>query len=118
MFLQFLVVDEARFRDRLSASDMLQIRKVMEHVFEKILHPPPEENGQAPEAERSSLIPAIPSNIEEKIELYCQDQVRFVFFVSVKNFAFLWMNQGWILVPIAAVSFCKFSATNVIMLMR
>ncbi len=26
------------FRDRLSASDMLQVRKVMEHVYEKIIN--------------------------------------------------------------------------------
>uniref|UniRef100_A0A914W6J7 WD repeat-containing protein 48 homolog n=1 Tax=Plectus sambesii TaxID=2011161 RepID=A0A914W6J7_9BILA len=56
-------------KDRLSASDMLQVRKVMEHVFEKILNPQePTADGQSP------LPPPLPPVIEEKIELYCHDQ--------------------------------------------
>lgn len=57
----------------------------MEHVYEKILYPPPGENGMGyPEDPHSTqsqaqphvLPPPLPPNIEEKIELYCQDQVR------------------------------------------
>lgn len=58
------------FRDRLSASDMLIVRKVMEHVYEKILYPPPLES--ADDAVR--LPPPLPPRIEEKVELYCNDQ--------------------------------------------
>jgi len=71
-------------KDRLSASDMLQVRKVMEHVYEKILYPPPGENGmgypddphssQSQQQQHHILPPPLPPNIEEKIELYCQDQ--------------------------------------------
>jgi WD repeat-containing protein 48 len=56
------------YRDRLSATDMLQVRKVMEHVYEKILFP------IDPNAE-VQLPPPIPPNIEEKMELFCHDQV-------------------------------------------
>lgn len=63
-------------RDRLSASDMLQVRKVMEHIYEKILYPPPGENGQTPDETKPAVLPPpLPDKIEEKIELYCQDQV-------------------------------------------
>ncbi|KRX34806.1 WD repeat-containing protein 48, partial [Trichinella murrelli] len=70
-------------RDRLSASDMLQVRKVIEHVYEKILSTAVStENSMNANSEKSpgaqsqpSSTPAVlPSNLEEKIELYCQDQ--------------------------------------------
>lgn len=69
--------------DRLSATEMLQIRKVMEHVYEKILFPNNEnfENNNYV-SHSSSLLPSsalisqqIPNNIDEIIELYCNDQV-------------------------------------------
>lgn len=57
---------------------MLQIRKVMEHVFEKVLYPPPGENtGMNNDILHQPIPPPLPPNIEEKIELYCNDQVRF-----------------------------------------
>uniref|UniRef100_A0A915AQJ8 WD repeat-containing protein 48 homolog n=1 Tax=Parascaris univalens TaxID=6257 RepID=A0A915AQJ8_PARUN len=63
-------------KDRLSATEMLQVRKVMEHVYEKILNvvgePNFTENGGT--AATQMLPPSIPANIEERIELYCQDQ--------------------------------------------
>jgi len=55
---------------------MLQCRKVMEHVWEKILYPADNssnENGGGGGTTTSSL-PAMPENIEEKIELFCNDQ--------------------------------------------
>lgn len=65
-------------RDRLSASDMLQVRKVMEHVYEKIINLDNESqttsssNNEKPEQEKEDDIAAL---AEEKIELLCQDQV-------------------------------------------
>ncbi|KAI6183917.1 hypothetical protein M3Y97_00540000 [Aphelenchoides bicaudatus] len=70
-------------RDRLSATEMLHVRKVLEHIFEKILTP-----AELSEAEGSSTgtsvqtvsnsqffaSASIPVNIEDKIELYCNDQ--------------------------------------------
>lgn len=56
---------------------MLQVRKVMEHVYEKILNvvgePNFTENGG--NAATQMLPPSIPANIEERVELNCQDQV-------------------------------------------
>ncbi|KAI6197098.1 WD repeat-containing protein 48-like protein [Aphelenchoides besseyi] len=76
-------------RDRLSATEMLQVRKVMEHVYEKILTPAElseveansanhaanagTSNGQQP-TNSQFFAPAIPLNIEDKIELFCNDQ--------------------------------------------
>ncbi|KAF4024149.1 hypothetical protein G4228_016070 [Cervus hanglu yarkandensis] len=67
------------FRDRLSASDMLQVRKVMEHVYEKIINLDNESqttsssNNEKPgEQEKEEDIAVL---AEEKIELLCQDQV-------------------------------------------
>lgn len=66
-------------RDRLSASDMLQVRKVIEHVYEKIINLDSESQtgtlasekpSEAKEEEDVSIM------AEEKIELLCQDQVR------------------------------------------
>ncbi|CAK5086302.1 unnamed protein product [Meloidogyne enterolobii] len=62
-------------KDRLSATEMLQCRKVMEHVWEKILYPADNssnENGGG--GTTTSSLPAMPENIEEKIELFCNDQ--------------------------------------------
>lgn len=63
---------EPHFRDRLSATEMLQVRKVMEHVYEKILNPLESSENGVP----SRVFPAqLTGNIEEKVELYCNDQV-------------------------------------------
>ncbi|KAK1332580.1 hypothetical protein QTO34_007263 [Cnephaeus nilssonii] len=65
-------------KDRLSASDMLQVRKVMEHVYEKIINLDNESqttsssNNEKPgEQEKEEDIAVL---AEEKIELLCQDQ--------------------------------------------
>eukprot|EP00064_Thunnus_orientalis_P004799 superscaffoldBa00000448_g4811 len=67
------------FRDRLSASDMLQVRKVMEHVYEKIINLDNESqttsssaNDKPGEQEKEEDMAML---AEEKIELMCQDQV-------------------------------------------
>lgn len=68
------------FRDRLSASDMLQVRKVMEHVYEKIINLDTESqttsssaNEKPGEQEKEEDMAVM---AEEKIELMCLDQVR------------------------------------------
>ncbi|KAI6194520.1 WD repeat-containing protein 48-like protein [Aphelenchoides besseyi] len=76
-------------RDRLSATEMLQVRKVMEHVYEKILTPAELSEVEANSANHAAnagtsnvqqptnsqfFAPAIPLNIEDKIELFCNDQ--------------------------------------------
>lgn len=67
------------YRDRLSASDMLQVRKVMEHVYEKIINLDNESqttsstaNDKPGEQEKEEDMAML---AEEKIELMCQDQV-------------------------------------------
>ncbi|CAG9534022.1 unnamed protein product [Cercopithifilaria johnstoni] len=66
---------KATKKDRLSATEMLQVRKVMEHVYEKVLNVNDanySENGIPPAAQ---ILPSsLQANIEERIELYCQDQ--------------------------------------------
>uniref|UniRef100_A0A8C1T168 WD repeat-containing protein 48 n=1 Tax=Cyprinus carpio TaxID=7962 RepID=A0A8C1T168_CYPCA len=66
-------------KDRLSASDMLQVRKVMEHVYEKIINLDTESqttsssaNDKLGEQEKEEDVAVI---AEEKIELMCLDQV-------------------------------------------
>lgn len=60
------------FRERLSATEMLQVRKVMEHVFEKILNTAENPLADAPPVPQQMPIPA---NLEERLELFCNDQV-------------------------------------------
>ncbi|XP_016092336.1 WD repeat-containing protein 48-like [Sinocyclocheilus grahami] len=65
-------------KDRLSASDMLQVRKVMEHVYEKIINLDSESQTGASAAEKPSEQKEeedMAVLAEEKIELLCQDQV-------------------------------------------
>lgn len=65
-------------RDRLSATEMLQVRKVMEHVYEKILNVAETSYTESGSPSAAQLLPpSLPANIEERIELYCQDQVCF-----------------------------------------
>ncbi|KAK6035490.1 hypothetical protein COOONC_27004, partial [Cooperia oncophora] len=66
-------------KDRLSATEMLQVRKVMEHVYEKILNSPESAMGETP------MPVQIPTNIEQKMELYCNDQVGF-FYIAGRIF--------------------------------
>ncbi|VDM52743.1 unnamed protein product [Angiostrongylus costaricensis] len=55
-------------KERLSATEMLQVRKVMEHVYEKILNNPEMTMNEMP------ISVQIPTNIEQKMELYCNEQ--------------------------------------------
>ena len=76
-------------RDRLSASDMLQVRKVVEHVYEKVMGQGSDagsqtaggggagstanSTGDKSETEKEEDLSSI---AEEKVELLCNDQVR------------------------------------------
>lgn len=67
------------FRDRLSASDMIQVRKVIEHVYEKVMGQGSDTGSQTAnnstqdKGEESEDLAAI---AEEKVELLCNDQVN------------------------------------------
>uniref|UniRef100_A0A672STL1 WD repeat-containing protein 48 n=1 Tax=Sinocyclocheilus grahami TaxID=75366 RepID=A0A672STL1_SINGR len=85
-------------KDRLSASDMLQVRKVMEHVYEKIINLDTESqttsssvNDKPGEQEKEEDVAVI---AEEKIELLCLDQVLDpnIDLRTVKHF--IWKSGG------------------------
>ena len=69
-------------RDRLIANDFIQVRKVVEHVYEKVLGtnseavgaapPPPPAAGGAEAEERTE---GSSSLAEDRVELLCNDQV-------------------------------------------
>lgn len=62
-------------RDRLSASDMLQVRKVIEHVYEKGLGQGSETGSQSAGQDRTDDKDEDSTVAEEKVELLCNDQV-------------------------------------------
>lgn len=75
-------------KDRLSASDMLQVRKVIEHVYEKIIGAGSDTASQAGSTHNSTSntnteqrsesekeAEDLSTAAEEKVELLCQDQV-------------------------------------------
>jgi Domain of unknown function (DUF3337) len=93
-------------RDRLSASDMLQVRKVIEHVYEKVM-------GQGSDGgSQTATTPAIAgvsnqmdkaseplykddetnSVADEKVELLCNDQVNKPFYY-IQSATLDWLNQ-------------------------
>jgi hypothetical protein len=61
------------FRDRLSASDYLKVRKVCEHVYEK-LFVGEEMSGSGSRSEDNSSN-SRSEKAEDKIEILCQDEV-------------------------------------------
>ena len=75
------------FRDRLSASDMLQVRKVIEHVYEKVMGQGSDSGSQtaggpgtsttSQEKSETEKDEDLASIAEEKVELLCNEQVRF-----------------------------------------
>lgn len=84
-------------KDRLSASDMIQVRKVIEHVYEKVLGQGSETGSQTgngggdkTEKEKSSDS----AMTEEKVELLCNDQVldANMDLRTVKHF--IWKQSG------------------------
>lgn len=69
-------------RDRLSASDMIHVRKVMEHVYEKVVLADNASSTSSQSSERqnsqSKICPEeveIASLAEAKVELYCNDVI-------------------------------------------
>lgn len=86
-------------RDRLSASDMIQVRKVIEHVYEKVLGQGSDAGSQTAnsnqgggDADREE--PDLPSVAEEKVELLCNDQLldACMDLRTVKHF--IWKQTG------------------------
>lgn len=64
-------------RDRLSASDMIQVRKVIEHVYEKVLRQGVENGHQSGESgDHEKEAQDISKLAAEKVELLCNDQVQ------------------------------------------
>jgi len=72
-------------RDRLSASDMLQVRKVIEHLYEKVIGQGSEGGSQTTgstsanvsgsHVEKAERDDDLSSIADEKVELLCNDQV-------------------------------------------
>ncbi|XP_069106790.1 WD repeat-containing protein 48-like isoform X1 [Argopecten irradians] len=68
-------------KDRLSASDMIQVRKVIEHVYEKVLGQGSENGSQTNSTggERAEPVEKeeqdLSSVAEEKVELICNEQI-------------------------------------------
>ncbi|CAI4231498.1 unnamed protein product [Auanema sp. JU1783] len=86
-------------KERLSATEMLQVKKVMEHVFEKIL------NAENPLSPDRTISDPIPSDLDQRLELYCNDQkldpdmdLR-----TVKHF--IWKQGGDLLIHYKAIKF-------------
>lgn len=75
---------ETYFRDRLIANDFIQVRKVAEHVYEKVLGAGSESGSVAgpssPGTERTDPERQETGSItEDRVELLCNDQVSFSF---------------------------------------
>jgi hypothetical protein len=71
------------FRDRLIANDFIQVRKVAEHVYEKVLGAGSESGSVAgpssPGTERTDPERQETGSIaEDRVELLCNDQVQFL----------------------------------------
>uniref|UniRef100_A0AC34Q1X5 WD repeat-containing protein 48 homolog n=1 Tax=Panagrolaimus sp. JU765 TaxID=591449 RepID=A0AC34Q1X5_9BILA len=69
------VSDKNPKKERLSATEMLTIRKVMEHVYDRMIRPnieSQESNGGA--SSSVSYHAQYPPNLEQKIEIYCNNQ--------------------------------------------
>lgn len=95
------------FRDRLSASDMLQIRKVIEHVYEKVMGQGSDGGSQTAgsgavanntvEKSETDKDEEMSSLADEKVELLCNDQVSDAYLVKaifiLRLFIFLFMNR-------------------------
>lgn len=85
------------YRERLSASDMLQIRKVMEHVFEKCINPGSDSVSHNAHSDhnRSDMDPDdLAAAALEKVSIYCNNQVRLIDFSyrSLCTFLFAVVN--------------------------
>ena len=78
---KFLNLNFFRYRDRLSAIDMLQIKKVIEHVYEKVMGQGSDTGSQtaggnsSQERSETDKEEDLSSIAEEKVELLCNDQV-------------------------------------------
>jgi hypothetical protein len=76
----FKAINEMFCRDRLIANDFIQVRKVAEHVYEKVLGAGSESGSVAgpnsPGTERTDTERQETGSVaEERVELLCNDQV-------------------------------------------
>ena len=70
------------YRDRLTASDMIHIKKVMEHVYEKIVLN--DNNSGSSNSDKPQMPPEELSSLaESKIDIRCNDTVRVNEFLGV-----------------------------------
>lgn len=72
-------------RERLSASDMLQVRKVIEHVYEKVLGQSSDDGSQSAQNDgaRTDVDPEdLATAALERVAIYCNDQVGSAKWVS------------------------------------
>ena len=70
------------YRDRLSASDMIQVRKVIEHVYEKVMGQGSDAGSQSANnsaTDRGDDSEDLAAIAAEKVELVCNDQVGYQF---------------------------------------
>uniref|UniRef100_A0A7E4VSY8 WD repeat-containing protein 48 homolog n=1 Tax=Panagrellus redivivus TaxID=6233 RepID=A0A7E4VSY8_PANRE len=65
------ISDKNPKKERLSATEMLTIRKVMEHVYDRIVRMT---DMSEPASTSSSYNSQYPTNLEQKIEVYCNNQ--------------------------------------------
>ncbi len=96
IFFQFL-----KFRDRLSSIDLLQVKKLKEHVYTKLLKP--EEINQIQQSESNSISQKtetgsandISNLINQSIELVCSEQVLIDPEMSLRTIKHLiWKGTG------------------------
>ncbi|XP_041360801.1 WD repeat-containing protein 48-like [Gigantopelta aegis] len=110
-------------KDRLSASDMIQVRKVIEHVYDKVLGQGSDSgsqtaNGNSQDAKEGEKDEDLASIAEERLELLCNDVVLDpnMDLRTVKHF--IWKQTGDLTLhyrPLAKKdlhSFCKYSSLN------
>ncbi|KAK6187082.1 hypothetical protein SNE40_006330 [Patella caerulea] len=62
-------------KDRLSASDMIQVRKVIEHVYEKVLGQGSDSGSQTANSNGQDKDEDLTTVAEERVELFCNDQI-------------------------------------------
>jgi len=83
--IKALTTGNVLYRDRLSASDMLQVRKVIEHLYEKVIGQGSDGGSQTTGSASANVSSThmdktdrdddASSIADEKVELLCNDQV-------------------------------------------
>ena len=98
------------FRDRLSASDMIYIRKVIEHVYEKVLGQGSDAGSQAANSgshekeEEKEEEPPSASAAEERVELLCNDVVSLSGIIVYKNSSGFYVQKFVLMTGLSTIS--------------